>query len=169
MLNYYSEEQKVTKIRELAEEYRNAAELFPIIRPVIESFDGKVFNCRLDKALRELFEKTGRYICARREYGALKIYYYETTYHGSAQFMLASIPESKLPEGKRIPAADLINSAREQRESNLKVAASLDENIAVMQTTKKQIEYLVSQINRIVDPLPSAIQDIYGFRHVYGL
>ena len=46
-------EDKKKRIASEIKKLKNAASFYPVIKPIIQSFDGKVFNCRLEKALQE--------------------------------------------------------------------------------------------------------------------
>ena len=161
-----SEETKAEAIQKTVIEYRAAAGLFPAIRKVLEQFDGKVFNCRLEKALQEA---TGRRLYVKKDGYRVEIYYYGDTYSGGCSWIsLAMIPVDSLTDGKRIPAALLIDSARKQREEHLKDAAALEENAGKIPEVKKQIKYFIEQANKLAQALPSELRDVYGIKYIYS-
>lgn len=162
---FYSEEGRQKAVETTAKEYRAAAGLFPAIRNVLEQFDGKMLNCRLEKALQEA---TGRRVYVKKEYNRVEVYYYGTTYTGSSYITLAQIPLDALPDGKRIPAALLVKSAREQRERHLKDAAALETTAENMEAIKQQIKYFIDQANKLSNGLPYELRDIYGIKYIYS-
>ena len=160
-----SEEAKAEAIKKTIAEYRAAAGLFPVIRKVLEQFDGKVFNCRLEKALQDA---TGRRLYVKKDSYRLEIYYYGDTYSsGSSWISLAMIPVDSLADGKRIPAALLIDSARKQREKHLKDAAALEESAGKIHEVKNQIKYFIEQANKLSGVLPYELRDVYGIKYLY--
>ena len=89
-----------------ANAYRNAAGYINTVAQIIRQFDGKVYNCRLDKALKEATE--GRVFCNRNQY-LFEIYTYPES-HYSFHIGLANIKAEDLTEGKRIPADKIIKT-----------------------------------------------------------
>lgn len=162
---YGSDESRAAAMKATAKGYRAAAGLFPAIRKVLEQYDGKVFNCRLEKSLHE---ETGLWVHAKKEYNRLEIYYYGSTYCGNTHFTLATVPLSSLPDGKRIPAALLIQSARDRRVEHLQHAACLEEFAESASTIKEQIDYFLAQANRIAGNLPAEVRDVYDIKYRYG-
>ena len=162
MFYCYTPEQRAEKVKETAEAYRVGASLFPALRKVAESFDGKVLNCRFENALSEA---AGRRIIVKKYSTRLEIYEYDQTYSGCTAIYLASLPLDQMPDGKRIPAALLIESARTYRESNLKRAADLEAAQEKAEETAMRVKYFVEQANRLLGAMPSEIKDIYNLVH----
>ena len=160
MGRYFTNEAKETAAKRLAEDHREAARLFAEIRPVIESFDGKVFNCRFEKALQD---HTGRRVFCRKENEKwIIIYYYSNNFN---QYMtIAGLKTEDLTEGKRINAARFLESGRERYTEHLQKAASLEEAITTAPEIKKQIAELIKMINTL-----SAKIDSYEARDIFEL
>lgn len=156
---YRNKEERDNAVKRHIEDYRNAAGLFSRIRPIIESFDNKVFNCRLEKALQE---KTGLRIYAKKDFKHISIYMYGG--NTNRMITLASIPLEALKEEKRIPAAAFIEDARKRRESLLKEAASMEEAITKADTVKRQMDALQAQMEAVSKQISS-----YTAREIYGL
>lgn len=154
-MRFYAREDQDKAAQELAATYREAAGIFPALRRVFEQYDSKVFNCKVTKALQEA---TGRYIYAEKRYSVLDFYFYER----GRQFTLAQIRLDAMPDGKRIDAGKLIESARAEREIYLRKAAELSAIAGQVDTIKAQIEVLKKQLKAIVDPLPYEARDIWG-------
>lgn len=161
---YHSEEEKAEAIKKTVDEYRAAAGFFPAIRRAIEKFDGKVLNCRLEKAMQE---ETGKRIYVSKDKSSVDIHYYGSTYSGNTYITLARIDAEKLTDGKRIPAAVLIQAAREKREEHLKEAAKLEEVAERVEQIKYQIEYFRGQASKLAGALPYEIRDVYNIQHSY--
>lgn len=159
-MRYNTYEDKETAAKRLAEDHREAARLFAEIRPVIESFDGKVFNCRFEKALQD---HTGRRVFCRKENEKwIIIYYYSKNFN---QYMtIAGLKTEDLTEGKRINAARFLESGRERYTEHLQKAASLEEAITTAPEIKKQIAELIKMINTL-----SAKIDSYEARDIFDL
>lgn len=158
MYGYYEDESRRAGCEKTAAAHREAAALFPAIRKTFESFDGKVFNCRLEKALQEA---TGRRVFVRKDSYSLEVYAWFSDYRGSSHYTLAHIQVEKLIDGKRIPAALLVESARGYREKHLQEAAALDIAPDTVPTTAQHIKYFIEQANKLVDTLPYSVREMY--------
>lgn len=159
MYRFYSEESRRTGCLNTAKAHREAAALFPQIRKVFESFDGKVYNCRLEKALQE---STGRRIYTQKTGYTLSVYLYLPDYRGNSEYTIAVIKTAELVDGKRIPAAALIESARQHREEHLQQAALLESAPDTMPETAQRIRYFIDQANKLIDSLPYSVREMYG-------
>lgn len=142
------------ELKKRATAYRNAAGLFPAVRKTAETFDGKVYNCRFEKALQEA---TGSRVFAAKRYKWIEIYIYED----GRQITLAQIAQDALKDGKRIPADMIIESAREHRESLLKRATELETAIEKVPDIRRQIETLSGMICQLRDSIPYEVRDVY--------
>lgn len=160
MSRYYTDGDKEKAAKRLAEDYREAARLFTEIRPVIESFDGKVFNCRFEKALQE---KTGRRIYCRKEYEKwITIHYYSINFN--QHMTLAVLKIEDMIDGKRINAARFLESGRENYTEHLQKAAKIEEAIEKAPEIKRQIAELAKMIGVL-----SAQIDSYEAREIFDL
>lgn len=136
---------------------REAAALFPAVRSVLEAFDGKVLNCRLEKAL---CEKSGARIYMNKRYKWLEMYVYTERY--TEPIYICQIELDKLTDGKRIPGALMIEAARNSREKLLKNAADLESSLDHVQEWKEQLAYLKNQMKAICGNIPYEIRDTFG-------
>ena len=159
-----SDASRIAAITSTIQTYREAADYFPVIRRVIDRFDGKVFNCRFETALREA---TGAHISARKSDALLTVYLYTNTPGVYTTITLASIPLKALKDGKRIPGAVLLQSARERRERLLKDAAELEEALTRADDTVKRIQYFIQQANKLTESLPYEVRLAYNLKHFY--
>ena len=71
-MNLYNRELQDGYILSRIKLYREAATYAPALIKVFNSFDGKVFNCKLEKALQEAIPN--KYIHVRKEYTFSKFY-----------------------------------------------------------------------------------------------
>jgi len=152
------EEQDKTAKRKI-DAYRQAASLFPLIRDVVQTFDNKVYNCRLEKALKEKDHRM--YVEKRFNYLAICCY----VQHYNDNFTLASIKLDDMPEGKRIPAELIIEDARERRANILKKAYEMEKAMQNIDFYAGQLGHYAAQIKKIVDSVPFEIRDIYNLNY----
>lgn len=76
---------------------------------------------------------------------------------------LASIHPDDMPDGKRIPADKLIESAREHRAEMLKDAESLRQAMEESEEIKKKLKQLEAAMHSLTDHFCHRAKDIYGF------
>jgi hypothetical protein len=167
---YGGKEEQDKAIMNEVEIRRRAAAVFPHLRNVLESFDGKVFNCRLQNKLRE----DGNYwiveLKRNERYGDyLNITFSPKNFSGRTTWFSVlgvNMKDCEGWDGKRIPAAALIQNARENREKLLKEAAAIESMIERAPELEKQIKYFKKQIEALVDSIPYTAQLIYnlGYR-----
>lgn len=155
---YGTRQERDKKAMEQAAFLRDCAGLFPALRRVFYEFDGKVFNCKLEKALREA---TGWHLTAAKRFKWLEV----SIYKDGCQRTLAQIELANLVDEKRIPAALLIESAREKREKMLTEAADIEKSMQQVDLVKQQIDYLTKQINAVMNTLPYSVRDIYNLHY----
>ena len=155
-MGFYGDYEKAhQEAQKRIEAYRQAAALAPAVMKVIKSFDGKVYNCRLDKALREA---TNNGIMAYKQYQYVEIY----GYFNNGHIILARFKPEDL-KNKRINADDLIKQVRENRERILKEAYELE----IYSPQAEQIrDYIRATIDRLETYCRSLPDDI---RHIYGI
>ena len=136
--------------------YRDAANLFPAIRKTCAAFDNKVYNCRFTKALQDA---SGAYICTEKRYKWLELYIYDK----GNRILLASVELEYMPDGKRIPADLLIESARAKREELLQRAAALEAIPEKAPAIKEQFRQLKKLVDALRDSIPYEARDAYRF------
>jgi len=158
-MRYYSNIEEAHKAaRNRAEEYRTATNLIPIVIKILKDFDNKVYNCRLEKALKEA--TNNRVYCDRSQY-SLQIYTYpEGNY--SHHITLASVKAEDLPEGKRIPADKLIESTRSYREKYLSLAYDIESKIDQMAQVTAYIEQTKNKLEAFCRSFNTDLRDIYN-------
>ena len=143
---------------ERAESYRTAAGYILAISKVLKDFDGKVYNCRLDKALEAA---TNNKVHVDKTQYYFQIYTWNRRNY-SHHITLASIKPEDLKEGKRIPANKLIESLKEHRETLLKKAYDIESNIDQMAQVKEYIRQTKEKLESYCRSFPDDLRDIYG-------
>ena len=143
------------KIQVIIKEYREAAALTRQIIPVIQKYNNKCFNKRLQESLQA--ETKSRVYCGKR-YSFFEIYIYHG--HSNQQITLCYIPvEKAFTDGKRINAAAIVESINKKYSDLLSEAYELENKLPLIDQYKKELEYLKQQIDNITATIPNQIQD----------
>ena len=149
---------------ERIEGYRAAAAIFPVVRRVLSEFSGKVYNVKVDRALKEAVGDAGS-IYSRMEQRYISIEFCGTDCH--QWHTVAYLSRDKaLPDGKRLDAAAMIESARKQYADNLARAYEIEDAGTRAEALKNQIEALYKAAEAVVDSVSYEAQDIYGIRRL---
>lgn len=156
-MGYYSSIEESNKAAETRiKGYREAAAMVPAVIEVIKKFDGKVYNCRFDKAIHELDSR----IHAWKHYNCLSVYMhpYPGCYN---EVTLSSISLDEMPN-KRIPADKMILDARERRESLLKKAYEIESMMSAMPQVKAYIDETKRKLEAYLKQFPTDVRELYG-------
>lgn len=153
----YTTEEQNKAAENLISDYEYLATLYRELVPVLERFDGKVFNCRLEKAIQEATKKR---IYCRNNGHCIDVYAYTPNFN-----QMRTICAVKTPENKRIIADEWMQNARERREGFLKAAEQLRQAMPRIDTIKEQIKQLTKALDGITGGLSYEIQDIYGLHY----
>lgn len=156
-MRYYTREDAEKATRERIKELRTYAGLIPTIKKVFQDFNGKVYNCRVDKAIQAA---TGEYIKGDKRSETIDFYTYN---HGNC-FTLARMSIKDMTDGKRINAAQVCESLNENRARLLEEAANLERQLDTIGETLKQFEQLKKVWEKIAGGLEWAIIDNYGIK-----
>ena len=140
-------------------ECRDCAALFPALREVILSFDGKMYNKRFETALQA---KISRIYCEKK-LGSDN--FYLSIYHYTESGEFVTLLWCKLPENKRMCADDLIQAAADKRAELLKEAAHMEQIIPTIDTRQKQIEILKRQFEAVTADLSYTEKDIFNMSY----
>lgn len=140
-----------------AEEYRQAAALIPTMNKIIKDFDGKVCNCRLDKALKAA---TNNRLLVEKRYSTIAIYTYPE-HNYSHTMTLADMSVADMPDGKRIVADKFKESSHKYRELLLRKAYEIETAAETMPQTIAYFEESVAKLNKFLQSFPAEIRDIY--------
>lgn len=156
MIYYRSTEERQKDLNNRIESYRQAAAQVPQIIKTLKQFDGKVYNCRLDKALREATNgKVGVY----NQYGFISIYAcYTTNYHhiNFATFRLEDL------ENKRINAEKLIEQVKAARENLLDKAYKIETYSEQADNIREYVKQSIEKLESICKSLPNDIREVYN-------
>ena len=155
---YYgcNKENQDAATRSYIKAYRDAAALYPTIKKVIQSFDKKVFNKRLETAIRD---EAGKGVFVENKPGYIDIHMFGPH---NEWLTLARISKDELIDGKRINAEKLTESLTTQREQFLKKAALYERQMHEIDQVKIQINQLKKQFEALLEPYDYTIRDIYG-------
>lgn len=123
---------------------KEAAALIPQVKKAIQKFDGKVFNCRFAKHLKEVFPDVSIFVEHKQGYGGQKvgIYVYPKIDNVIQYSNQTYICWCDLPDNKRIDLSAFEKSLNEHYSELLKNAAHLEELKEKAPVIKKQIEAL---------------------------
>lgn len=154
--HYQTEEDRKKDLGSRIESYRQAAAMIPTVIKVLKAFDNKVYNCRLDKAIREATDnKIGVY----NQYGFISIYAtYTTNYH---HINLATFRIEDL-KNKRIDAEKLIEQVKKSREDLLKKAYEIETTAQQADNIREYVKQTIEKLESICQSLPDDIRDIYN-------
>lgn len=156
MKYYHSTEDQKKDLDSRIESYRRVAGYTPAIVKILKQFDGKVFNCRLDKAIREA---TDNEIGVYKRYGFIYISgHYMSNYH---EITLAAFKEDEL-QNKRINAEKIIEQVITAREELLKKAYSVETYAAQADNIREYVKQSIEKLESICRALPDDIRDIYN-------
>lgn len=156
MRYYHSTEDQKKDLDSRVESYRRVAGYAPAIIKVLKQFDGKVFNCKLDKAVREA---TDNEIGVYKRYGFIYISgHYMTNYH---EITLAAFKEDEL-QNKRIDAEKIINQVITAREELLKKAYSVETYAAQADNIREYVRQSIDKLEKMCRAIPDDIRDIYN-------
>jgi hypothetical protein len=158
-LTMYDKERKDAEVMTRVAAYREAASLYPIISKIVWQFDGKCFNCKLQNAI----QAAGPRVYIEKRYRWLEFTLYLRNVSGG--LTIAQIPLESMPDGKRIPAALILENMRKARENFLKQAADLEESMDQVEFLEMQLEHFRDQIQKIRDSIPSEIRSIYRLNY----
>lgn len=154
-----SSEYQIQEAQKRIDGYRAAAAAFPTIRKTLESFSGKVYNIKLDRALKEAISDAG-HIYVEKKYNHISIEY--SPKNCNNWHCLAWLSEADaLPDGKRLDAGAMIESAKEKRADLLKEAFELEEAAKHADEIREQLEAWTKTLEKILDPVPREAREIF--------
>ena len=177
-MNRYSNEDARNLVELEIRNRKEALKLYPEIIKVVEQFDGKVLNKRLETALKKVDERlscnrgySDFYICyagervyVRQEGGVhyLSNYYINLNPYLKT-YCIKRIEESFL-ENERIRASVLIDSLLKGKAYLEKTIAELEQGIDRADEWKTRIDQLKEEIKSVRQEIPHIIADYYGIK-----
>lgn len=150
---FYSKDAQEKEMSARIKARREAAALFPAIRKTAEMFDGKVLNCRFEKALKEA---AGRCVFVEKR----SQFVYIEMYDRGTVLTLATMKISEMADGKRINATALIEDAKQQRLSHLQKAADMERAFENAEVTRRQLNELKKLVEKVLADVPYEVRDV---------
>lgn len=178
---YGTIEEKKTRLLTDADRMRKTAAQINRVKTVVKQFDGKMYNCKLDNALKELSNEDGRVYA----YNSCDWYYiqfvpagraYSDDYYlfsGRSAAACQNVDRGNnnfktweknycFTENKRVDFSKFCVLLNERYETLLKNAAAFEKAAADAEKILDQVATLKKQINAIVNTIPYTAQDILG-------
>lgn len=157
MFGIYGLEEQKKLARRKAEGYRSITKIMPEVKKIISEFDGKVYNCRFDKALSE---KLSEYcIYSRKRLHFIEI---ELQAPDLGEWRCIAQQDTKGETRPRINADDLIESMNEKRADFLKRAYDLEQAIENAEDIKAKIELITKTLEGLTNSLSYEAKDIFN-------
>lgn len=161
-MNFLTEEQKAEEVKKRIEGYRSAAQYYITIKSVLEKFDGKVFNCKLEKALQEA---TGLHIYANKRYRNLEIYFYNSQCSNRTMSFVGLDLDTALTDGKRINAKAIIDDLLRNCQDFQKRAYRLEMQMKQVDAVRERVKQLESALHALTSPLDYELKEIYSLNY----
>lgn len=160
MNNLYTAEEKAAAVTARIKEYNKAASILPELVKVLKAFDGKVYNCRLEKALQEALKI--RVYVKKTDYN-IDIHYYGED-NQWITLACAKLADA-LKDGKRINSAAFIEDAEKRRNEFLKRACRIEVQAPQVEEIKKRVKQLEKILDALTGSLDYDLRDIYGIHY----
>lgn len=166
-----SKDEAIKKTLEDIEAMEAVNAVLPAIKKVIEKWDGKVFNKRIEADLKAL-ELPGHIYLATHDENRWYIQYSPKSHSQWFTILHTMRPNNKYfdPEKSFITAEKRVvkSKAFEQIEAGrierLKTITAYREHLATWKEKNKQIEMLKKQLSTIVNTIPYTMQDYFNMR-----
>lgn len=153
-------EKAIAKIKD----YRAAAATFPVLREVIKQFDGKVYNIKLDKALKAAFDGAG-FVYVHNAEKYIDISFSARGSGSSGYRCILSMPKDKaFSDGKRINAVAMIENARETRAQLLRRAFEIESYSENAEEIKSNIDKMEKALCSYIDAIPYEVRELFDLR-----
>lgn len=171
-----SMEQKKENIKKQIEAFRTASKQIGKIKKVVQEFDGKIYNCRFDKAISELSDKEAGLRFYTQDYYTTFAIQCSTSQFYSPVALLETYRPVKgqakdkcicFDENKRIKADKMIELLNNRYAEILKKAQELENALSNIDATLNQLEQIKHTYKLVADGLPYQIRDTFGIKYVY--
>jgi len=167
---YGSNDERRKHIQNRIDGKKELVKYFPVVKKVVQQFDGKVYNCKLDKALKEATTDEqhpyGAVYCHIAYGGWIEIVAHGCNHGMSESVSILYIAKSDLKDGKRIDAAQWLEHINNNYAGLMKEISGLEHDLETIDDTLKQIEMLKKQIKTLVEPLSWTTRDAYGISRI---
>lgn len=163
---YGSNDDRKKYIQAKIDAKRGLIKYFPVIKNVVQDFDGKVYNCKLDRAIREATvndqQPRGGCYCHIAYNDWIEI----CAYIGSESFDFLYFKKSDLKDGKRIDAAVWLDNINSHYAKLMQDITRLERDLEVIDDTLSKVEILKKQIETLVEPLTWTTRDAYNIGRI---
>ena len=170
---YGTNEDRKRFIEKKIEAKQGMIRFFPIVKKVIQEFDGKCYNCKLDAALKEAAATydLDHWITKDNRAGVYcHINYHDwieiTAYINNESVDLFYMRKDELKDGKRIDASVWLENINRHYEQLMKDINNLKRDLETIDSTLEQIEILKKQLNALVAPLSWTTRDAYNIHRI---
>ena len=171
----YGRDEQKSAIRNRALLLREAANMIPKVKAIMERFNGKCYNCKLDNAIRELSEDNPfTRVYARVSYGGwyeISAYPKRGTNIDTALLSAYSTKENRFMtdetrkifnDEKRLDAKKAIALLNQRYSELLERAAALDRAADGLDTFCEQVETIKKTLTAVKNSVPYEVLDICG-------
>lgn len=160
---YGTSEDRKNHIQKKINNKRDLVKYFPIIKKVVQSFDGKVYNVKLDRALSDATkenpdDRAGKVYCHIAYNDWIEI----CSYNAGESITWLYIRKDQLKDGKRIDAAVWLEDINKHYARLMKDITGLERDLETIDDTMEKIKILKDQIRALVAPLDYTTRDVYG-------
>ena len=135
---------------------REAAAAFPFIRPVLQQFNGKVYNRRFENALKEALKGNAPGYVYTYKGGFISVIYAPSV-EGTERFTLCRMNAEKRLDGKTLD-----DSLKDCRAALLREAAEIEEQAQQAELFQKRIDEAERLLKSVTDGINETVRDIYG-------
>jgi len=155
-------EDRKNRIQKMIDAKKAMLPCFPLVKKIIQDFDGKCYNCKLDKAIEEAAKAANMNIYAGVERNSI----YIRAYYDHESKYLFYFHKDDLKEGKRIDAAKWFEYINAEYSRTQKEIYQMQNELLTIDDTMKQIEVLKKQIETLVEPLSWEVRDTYNISRI---
>lgn len=166
-MNFCTKEEQIERAAQAVAGRREAAATFPLVREVVRRFDGKVFNCRFEKALQEALQGAapGHVYVNKNDYWLTVRYHAHATPGYNYPFTLCQLRASEMPDGKRLDGKALYESLTACRAALLREAAAIEEQAAKADEYREQIEQMKRTLEHLTGSITITVRDIFNLNY----
>lgn len=165
-MRFYNYEDAEKQIQKDMEAYNEVNATLPAVRKVIRSFDGKIFNVKLEKALQEINPRIHVY----KRYNSVEIYMYCQGSSNPLTICSSALPDNSyhdnakhfIQDNKRINADLALQDIETHRAGRLKEMDSWKQFLQNREQIKQQLEALKKEIDYITGLIPYRMRDYFG-------
>lgn len=167
----YNTDEAIKQTLKDIESMEAANAVLPAIKKVIQKWNGKVLNKRIEADLKAL-DLPGHIYFTNRYDSRYEICYSPKGYNNWYTILYTLKPTEKyynqetsfIGPDKRVNAAKAFEQIESGRVERLKTITSYREHLQTWEVKKQQIDILKKQLNAIIDTIPYTMQDYFNMR-----